>query len=216
MQGFARTLRLHAGDRRATVAALTRAHTGPKRPVAPPESARASRTRTKKDPVPDNAGQGLHRAPGRPCTCISPQEAGRLSLDHQRIANRRDLRRSAEDHISARPEKRKRPAWRDRRTIAAGTQPHGLAFPGRARDAHGFRPPACRDMTENDVSSDNRFQLSSPEKGPGTDAFRCRTPVPAPPDPQPEKPTCASRNGPRSPRRRSWTPSATKGASRVT
>jgi hypothetical protein len=28
-------------------------------------------------------------APGRPCTCISPQEAGRLSLDHQRQARRR-------------------------------------------------------------------------------------------------------------------------------
>ncbi|WP_373304966.1 transposase family protein [Streptomyces bluensis] len=37
------------------------------------------------------------RAPGRPCTCISPQEAGRLSLDHQRSANRPELRRPAQD-----------------------------------------------------------------------------------------------------------------------
>jgi hypothetical protein len=36
-------------------------------------------------------------APGRPCTCISPQEAGHLSLDHQREADRRKFGRLAQD-----------------------------------------------------------------------------------------------------------------------
>jgi EmrB/QacA subfamily drug resistance transporter len=37
------------------------------------------------------------RAPGRPCTCISPQEAGRLSLDHQRTTGHPEFRRPAQD-----------------------------------------------------------------------------------------------------------------------
>ncbi|WP_405603810.1 MULTISPECIES: HAD family hydrolase [unclassified Streptomyces] len=54
-------------------------------------------SRHKKDPAPHNSVRGLHRAPGRPCTCISPQEAGRLSLDHQRTACQRESHRPAQD-----------------------------------------------------------------------------------------------------------------------
>lgn len=41
----------------------------------------------------------VYRAPGRPCTCISPQEAGRLTLDHQRTTSHPELRRPAQDQV---------------------------------------------------------------------------------------------------------------------
>ena len=56
------------------------------------------------------------------------------------------------------------------------------------------------------LANGNHFHIGS-VKRPGTDAFRCRAPsCAAAPDPQPEKPTCASRSGPRSLRCTSCTP----------
>jgi len=52
---------------------------------------------TTHEPHPASGRDGAHRAPGRPCTCISPQEAGRLSLDHQRSTRHREFRRPAQD-----------------------------------------------------------------------------------------------------------------------
>lgn len=47
-------------------------------------------------------GEGpRERALGRPCTCISPQEAGRLSLDDQREVVRRVLRRTLKINYTA-------------------------------------------------------------------------------------------------------------------
>ncbi|MGN5379862.1 hypothetical protein ACQ4WX_29390 [Streptomyces lasalocidi] len=50
-------------------------------------AAAAGRAPVTRNPAPEDPGRGFSGAPGRPCTCISPQEAGRLSLDHQRTAS---------------------------------------------------------------------------------------------------------------------------------
>ena len=52
---------------------------------------------TTHEPHPASGRDGAQRAPGRPCTCISPQEAGRLSLDHQRNARHQEFRRPTQD-----------------------------------------------------------------------------------------------------------------------
>ncbi|WP_338400152.1 metallophosphoesterase [Streptomyces graminilatus] len=58
--------------------------------------ARSARAGSTKGPSGLRTGPS-NGAPGRPCTCISPQEAGRLSLDHQREAGQPELWRPALD-----------------------------------------------------------------------------------------------------------------------
>ena len=71
---------------------------GARREGAPAsQSGRRDSGRTTHEPHPASGRDGAHRAPGRPCTCISPQEAGRLSLDHQRNARHQEFRRPAQD-----------------------------------------------------------------------------------------------------------------------
>ncbi len=58
----------------------------------------------KQAPPPEYRRRGCG-APGRPSACISPQEAGRLSLDHQREADHRSLPAGRSRSIIAQPER---------------------------------------------------------------------------------------------------------------
>lgn len=99
----------------------------PRRPVrraTGPAGTRPDRCRrpgARGPPVLSRAGGPRRRAPGRPRTCISPQEAGCLSLDHRRTTRHRRSRRHLQDPLY-RTRNRRRTAGADPVNSPAGTR----------------------------------------------------------------------------------------------